>query len=48
MLYRLCKGGELHDEIHQREKFSDLEAATVMKEVLSCVTYLHGKHIIHR
>jgi serine/threonine protein kinase len=45
---RLCKGGELFDEIIARGKFKEEEAANVMRLVLSCVNYLHSNNIVHR
>lgn len=46
--FRLCKGGELNDEITQRGVFAPLDAALIMKEVMSCVKYLHSIKIVHR
>jgi len=39
--FRICKGGELFDEIIARGKFTEKDAATLMKQVLSCVNYCH-------
>ena len=39
--YRICKGGELFDEILQRGKFSEKDGAVLMKQVLSCINYCH-------
>lgn len=38
---RICKGGELFDEIIARGKFTEKDAAILMKQVLSCVNYCH-------
>jgi calcium-dependent protein kinase len=38
---RICKGGELFDEIIARGKFTERDAAILMKQVLSCVNYCH-------
>jgi len=46
--YRICKGGELFDEILQRGKFSERDGAVLMKQVLSCVNYCHQANIVHR
>ena len=46
--YRICKGGELFDEIIARGKFTEKDAAVLMKQVLSCVNYCHSNHIVHR
>jgi len=44
----ICKGGELFDEIIARGKFTEKDAAILMKQVLSCVNYCHKNHIVHR
>ena len=41
-------GGELFDEIISRQKFSEVDAAVIMKQVLSGVVYLHNHKIVHR
>jgi calcium-dependent protein kinase len=45
---RICKGGELFDEILNRGKFSERDAAVLMKQVLSCINYCHQNNIVHR
>lgn len=45
---RICKGGELFDEIIARGKFTERDAAILMKQVLSCVNYCHQQHVVHR
>lgn len=46
------RGGRLTDFISERTKlknpFTDEEAATIMKSVLSGVEYIHSKNILHR
>ncbi len=37
----ICKGGELFDEIIARGKFTERDAAILMKQVFSCVNYCH-------
>jgi len=44
----ICKGGELFDEIVARGKFSERDAAMLMKQVLGCINYCHQNHIVHR
>lgn len=44
----LCKGGELFDEIVKRGKFSERDAAVLMKQTLSCINFCHSNNIIHR
>ena len=45
---RICKGGELFDEIIARGKFTEKDASVLMKQVLQCVNYCHSNHIVHR
>ena len=45
---RICKGGELFDEILQRGKFSERDGAVLMKQILSCINYCHQNNIVHR
>ncbi|KAL7068193.1 putative calcium-dependent protein kinase [Cryptosporidium serpentis] len=42
------KGGELFDEIIHRLKFNEVDAAIIIRQVLSGVTYLHNHKIVHR
>ena len=44
----LLAGGELFDKIIDQQKFSEVDAARTMKEVLSAIQYCHEKKIVHR
>jgi len=44
----ICKGGELFDEIINRGKFSERDAAILMKQLLMCVNYCHSNNVVHR
>lgn len=48
MVTELCSGGELFDEITKRNYFSEQDAATIVKQVLSAVAHCHQKSICHR
>jgi calcium-dependent protein kinase len=41
-------GRDLFDETIKRERFSEREAARVLKQLLLAVNYLHNKGIAHR
>jgi len=44
----LCKGGELFDKIKELKKFSEVEAAKIMKTIISAIGHCHEKNIVHR
>lgn len=48
LVTEICKGGELFDEVLARGKFSERDAAVLVKQVLSCVNYCHKNNIVHR
>lgn len=48
LVTEICKGGELFDEVLKRGKFSERDAAVLLKQVLQCVNYMHKNKIIHR
>ncbi|TNV80916.1 hypothetical protein FGO68_gene14120 [Halteria grandinella] len=48
IVLEICKGGELNDEMQIRGKFSEDDVAKLMRQVLSCINYLHNKNIAHR
>lgn len=41
-------GGELFDKISKVKTFSEMEAAIIMKQLLSAVVYCHNRKIVHR
>ncbi|SBS82258.1 calcium-dependent protein kinase 1, putative, partial [Plasmodium malariae] len=42
------EGGELFEQIINRHKFDECDAANIMKQVLSGICYLHTHNIVHR
>ena len=44
----LCTGGELFDRIIQQKRFTEYDAACIMKQILSSLSYLHNRNIVHR
>jgi calcium-dependent protein kinase len=43
-----CEGGELFDEILHRGSFTEMDAAKVIKQLLSAIAYCHGSQVCHR
>ena len=49
IIMELIKGKELFDYIGEEEnKFSEVEIASIMKQILGAVTYAHNNKIVHR
>ena len=43
-----CEGGELFDRIVAKGSFSEAEAATVMRQLLSALADCHRRGVLHR
>ncbi len=48
IVMEMLKGGELFERIVGRPRFSELEAAKLMKPLMESVAYLHDLGIVHR
>jgi len=48
MVFHLLEGGELFDRVLKRKKYTEREAAIVMRQLLEALVYLESKRIIHR
>ncbi|KAF9582222.1 hypothetical protein BGW38_000488 [Lunasporangiospora selenospora] len=48
LVFDLASGGELFDRICDQGRFTENNAATIMKEVINAIEYLHGKNVVHR
>lgn len=44
----ICHGGVLFDEIHSRDRFSEKEAATLIRSLLLAVSHCHAHNVVHR
>ncbi|DAZ93133.1 TPA: hypothetical protein N0F65_009709 [Lagenidium giganteum] len=47
VILQLCSGGELYDRIVQRGKYSEADAANIMKQLMSALHALHEHNILH-
>lgn len=48
LVTELCKGGELFDEICDQGKFSEKDAAAIIKQILQAIAYCHEQNVVHR
>ena len=48
LVTELCSGGELFDKIAEEQYFSEIDAAKIIKQILSAVNYCHKRKIVHR
>eukprot|EP00826_Nyctotherus_ovalis_P010804 TRINITY_DN12828_c0_g2_i4.p1 TRINITY_DN12828_c0_g2~~TRINITY_DN12828_c0_g2_i4.p1 ORF type:complete len:479 (-),score=99.03 TRINITY_DN12828_c0_g2_i4:215-1651(-) len=48
LITELCKGGELFDRISKMKNFSEMDAARIMRSVISAVSYCHNINVVHR
>lgn len=44
----LADGGELLNQLEKFYSFSEIDAAIIMRQILSAVVYLHSNNIVHR
>ena len=44
----ICKGGELFDDIVNRGKFPEKDAAILLRQVIATINYMHTHNIVHR
>ena len=42
------KGGELLQRIRRKKRFSEAEAAKLVKKLVSVVHFIHSKGVVHR
>jgi serine/threonine protein kinase len=48
LVLELVTGGELFDRIVDRGNYSEADAATIVRQLLGAVDYLHEHDIVHR
>ncbi|ESO87761.1 hypothetical protein LOTGIDRAFT_194203, partial [Lottia gigantea] len=48
LVMELVKGGDLFDAITQSVKFTEIEAARMVKDLCNALFYLHSRNIVHR
>ena len=48
LVTEIVTGGELFDEIVNRNNFNEKDAATLMKQLFSVLAYCHAQKVVHR
>mmetsp|Transcript_46279 Transcript_46279/g.145177 ORF Transcript_46279/g.145177 Transcript_46279/m.145177 type:complete len:514 (-) Transcript_46279:64-1605(-) len=48
LVMELCSGGELFDRIIAAGHFTEVQAATIMQQIVRAIFYMHENHICHR
>ena len=48
LVYDLCKGGDLFDDVEKRQFYSETDAAHCIRQIFSGVSYVNSQGIIHR
>ncbi|KAL3671592.1 hypothetical protein V7S43_003508 [Phytophthora oleae] len=47
IIQEMCTGGELYDRVVQRGKYSERDAANIMRQLVSALQALHAHNILH-
>jgi len=48
LVMELCAGGELFDRIIESGHFTEVQAATLMQQIVRAIYYMHENHVCHR
>mmetsp|Transcript_13491 Transcript_13491/g.35657 ORF Transcript_13491/g.35657 Transcript_13491/m.35657 type:complete len:497 (-) Transcript_13491:494-1984(-) len=48
LVMELCAGGELFDRIIESGHFTEVQAATIMQQIVRAINYMHENRICHR
>lgn len=48
LVNELLTGGELFERIRKNKKFSEKEAAVIIKDIIEAIQYCHDRNIVHR
>lgn len=44
----LYQGGDLKNELMNKGLYSEERAASLIKQMLECISYFHGEGVVHR
>ena len=48
IVMELMRGGELLDRLKMRHSFTEAEASAIFQQLVSAVTFMHQKKVVHR
>ncbi|AFZ79295.1 protein kinase domain containing protein [Theileria equi strain WA] len=48
LVMEMCSGGELFDRIVKKGSFTEQNAACIMRQIFSAISYCHKRNILHR
>lgn len=48
LVLELLKGGELLRRIRRKSKFTEVEASTILRKLVSAVSFMHHRGVVHR
>lgn len=48
LVLELLKGGELLDRIRKKSKFTESEASSILRKLVSAVSFMHSRGVVHR
>jgi calcium-dependent protein kinase len=48
LIMELCRGGDLTDVLQQQPQLSEARAQSIVRKILSAVSYLHAHKVVHR
>lgn len=48
IVMELMKGGELLDRLQQKHSFTESQASAIFKQLVSAVSFMHKKNVVHR
>lgn len=48
MVMELVKGGELLERLQKRHSFTEQQACSIFKQLVSAVAFMHQKNVVHR
>merc|ERR1719190_194718 len=48
LVMEICAGGELFDRIIESGHFTEVQAASLMQQIIRAIYYMHENHVCHR